>query len=97
MVLPGLRDTQCGFKLFRREAAAEAFGRQTMRSWAFDAEVLYIAERLGYRIAEIPVRWCNRKESKVRVLRDLYKVMRDLSLVRRRHRKLSPADRGRRG
>lgn len=89
IVLPHIADTQCGFKLFTREAAREAFSRQTTKSWAFDAEVLYIAHRLGYRIAEVPVVWRNRPESKVRVLRDLWKVLRDLLAVRCRHRKLN--------
>lgn len=91
IVLPHIADTQCGFKLFTREAAREAFSRQTATSWAFDAEVLYIAHRLGYRIVEVPVVWCNRRESKVRVLRDLWKVLRDLLVVRWRHRKLKPS------
>ncbi len=93
IVLPGLRDTQCGFKLWRREPAREAFSRQTIIGWAFDAEVLYIADRLGYRIAELPVLWRNRRESKVRVLRDAPSVLRDLLTIRRRHRHLKRADR----
>lgn len=93
IILPHIADTQCGFKLFRREAAREAFSRQTATSWAFDAEVLYIAHRLGYRIVEVPVVWCNRRESKVRVLRDLWKVLHDLLVVRWRHRELKPSSR----
>jgi dolichyl-phosphate beta-glucosyltransferase len=94
LLLPQLRDTQCGFKLFRQEAARAAFSRQTLSGWAFDVEVLYIAYRLGYRIAEIPVRWCNRRESKVRVLRDAPRVLRDLLLIRWRHRGLVPSRAG---
>jgi len=88
ILLPHIADTQCGFKLFTRRAAREAFSRQTTTSWAFDAEVLYIAHRLGCRIVEVPVVWRNRPESKVRVLRDLWKVLRDLLLARWRHRGL---------
>jgi dolichyl-phosphate beta-glucosyltransferase len=88
IVLPRLADTQCGFKLFKGEVARKIFPMQTMTSWAFDAEVLFIADRLGYRIVEIPVLWHNRRESKVRVLRDAWKVFRDLVTVRFRHRKL---------
>ncbi|MCX7598052.1 MAG: glycosyltransferase family 2 protein [Armatimonadetes bacterium] len=93
IVLPRIADTQCGFKLFTRQAAREAFSRQASKSWAFDAEVLYIAHRLGYSIVEVPVVWCNRRESKVRVLRDLWSVLRDLLAVRWRHRKLNRRDR----
>ncbi|MBC7288762.1 MAG: glycosyltransferase family 2 protein [Armatimonadetes bacterium] len=93
IVLPHLMDTQCGFKLWKREPAREAFSRQTITRWAFDAEVLYIADRLGYRIAEVPVVWRNRRESKVRVVRDAPSVLRDLLAIRRRHRKLTRTDR----
>lgn len=93
IILPRIADSQCGFKLFTREAARDAFSRQTTKSWAFDAEVLYIAHRLGYRIAEVPVVWRNRPQSKVRVMRDLWKVLRDLLAVRWRHRKLNRRDR----
>ena len=93
IVLPHLRDTQCGFKLWKRHVAREAFSRQTISGWSFDAEVLYVAERLGYKIAELPVLWRNRRESKVRVLRDAPSVLRDLLTIRRRHRKLTVADR----
>jgi glycosyltransferase involved in cell wall biosynthesis len=88
IILPRIADTQCGFKLFKRDAALAVFPLQTMTSWAFDAEVLFIADRLGYRIAEIPVVWHNRRESKVRVLHDAWKVFRDLVTVRFRHRHL---------
>ncbi len=50
LIVPGIRDTQCGFKVFEAEAAAEIFSRQTILGWAFDMELLLIAKRLGYRI-----------------------------------------------
>jgi len=50
-------DTQCGFKLFERSAAREIFSRQTLDGFGFDVEVLYIAQHLGYRTLEVPVRW----------------------------------------
>ena len=50
-------DTQCGFKLFERRAAGEIFKRQLLDGFGFDVEVLYIAKELGYRVAEVPVRW----------------------------------------
>ena len=53
------RDTQCGFKLFEAQAAREIFSRQRLDGFGFDVEVLFIARRLGYAAAEVPVRWNN--------------------------------------
>ncbi len=76
-------DTQCGFKAFRREAARAIFTRQTLDGFAFDVEVLLLAQRLGYRIADHPVEWINSPESKVRILRDSLAMLRDTLRVRR--------------
>jgi len=54
MVAPGITDTQCGFKVFRADVAEAVFGRMTMLSWSFDAEILHIAHLLGYKIVKIP-------------------------------------------
>lgn len=62
-----ISDTQCGFKLFRRDVAREAFKRQTLERWGFDVEVLFIASRLGNRIAEVAVRWDNAEGSKLSI------------------------------
>jgi dolichyl-phosphate beta-glucosyltransferase len=73
-------DTQCGFKLFRADAAREIFSRQRLEGFGFDVEVLYIAHRLGYSCAEVPVRWNDVAGSKVSLWRglgafgDLFKV-----------------------
>ena len=66
-VAVGLRisDTQCGFKLFRADAARETFSRQLIERWGFDVEVLYIARKRGFKIAEVPVRWDNVEGSKL--------------------------------
>ena len=80
--LASLHDTQCGFKAFRREAAREIFSRQTMDGFAFDVEVLLLAERLGCKIADLPVEWINSPESKVRILRDSLAMLRDTLRVR---------------
>jgi len=69
-LLRGVRDTQCGFKLFTREAARVIFSRQTIEGFAFDVEVLVLAERLGHRICEVGVVWRNDRDSRVRVLKD---------------------------
>jgi dolichyl-phosphate beta-glucosyltransferase len=65
LLLPGLRDTQCGFKLFTAEAARRSFGACRLDGFSFDVEALYVARRLGLRIAEIPVVWRNDEASRV--------------------------------
>ena len=67
-----IADTQCGFKLFHRNVAEEVFPRQKQERFGFDAEVLYIAARRGYGIAEIPVRWNHVEGSKVGMLTGLH-------------------------
>lgn len=62
----GIRDTQCGFKLFRREVARRIFSEQTLERFGFDFEVLFLAQRDGFRIHEEPVRWVNDPFTKVR-------------------------------
>jgi len=80
--LAPVRDTQCGFKAFRRTAAHEIFSRQTLDGFAFDVEVLLLAERLGYKLADLPVEWINSAESKVRLFRDSLAMLRDTFRVR---------------
>ncbi len=82
LALPGLQDTQCGFKCFRAAVAEEVFPLQTIVGWTFDVEVLYIARRRGYQIREIPIDWYFNPESKVRVLRDSWRMFRDLLTIR---------------
>jgi dolichyl-phosphate beta-glucosyltransferase len=90
LLLPGLHDTQCGFKLFRRDAAREVFSRSVMNGVSFDVEILFLARRLGYRIAEVPVHWAHRPGSKMRLVRDYGGTLRDLFVIRRLHGRLSP-------
>ncbi len=78
------RDTQCGFKAFRQEVAREVFRRQRIDGFAFDVEVLLLAEGLGYRIEELPVRWLNSPESKVHIVRDSVRMLGDAVRVRKR-------------
>jgi dolichyl-phosphate beta-glucosyltransferase len=84
--LPGIRDTQCGFKLFSRRAALEIFARCAEDGFGFDIEVLYLARRLGYKIAEVPVRWRHVGESKVRLIRDALRMFASTARVVRHHR-----------
>ena len=83
LALPGLQDTQCGFKCFRGDIAEEIFPLQTNTGWAFDVEVLFVARQRGYRIVEVPIPWYFNPESKVRMLRDSWRMLRDLILIRR--------------
>lgn len=87
MALPGLRDTQAGFKCFRGDIAAELFPLQTIMGWTFDVEVLYIARRRGYRIVEVPIDWYFNADSKVRVWRDSVTMFTDLLAIRRNARR----------
>jgi dolichyl-phosphate beta-glucosyltransferase len=65
LLLPGLKDTQCGFKLFTGRAADEAFGACRLDGFSFDVEALFVARRRGLRIAEVPVVWRNDEASRV--------------------------------
>jgi glycosyltransferase involved in cell wall biosynthesis len=93
LLLPSIQDTQCGFKLFRREAATAILGRARLyagpggigagpRVTAFDVELLVVARRLGYRICAVPVVWTYGTRSKVHPLRDTWHNTRDVLLVR---------------
>lgn len=88
VVLGGIRDTQCGFKLFRSTAARAIFSRTRIDGFAFDVEALYLARRLGLRVAEVPVRWHNSPESTVHLVRDASRMFTDLWRIRSVHRDL---------
>jgi len=83
MTLAELRDTQCGFKAFRREAAQTIFQRQQLDGFAFDVEVLVLAERLGLEVRDLPVEWINSPESKVRIIRDSLGMLVDTIRIRK--------------
>lgn len=87
IALPGLQDTQCGFKLFRDDAAETVFRRQTIFGWTFDVEVLYIARVHGYTITEIGVPWYYNADSKVRMAQDAWVMFQDLVRIRRNARR----------
>lgn len=91
LMLPALRDTQCGFKLFTRRAAREAFSRLRDEGWLFDCEVLGIAERLGYRIREVGVVWRDGGDSRVKLWSALWRSIPELLAIRRRLRSVEPA------
>lgn len=80
--VPGIWDTQCGFKAFRAEAAERIFSQTTIDRWGFDIEVLALAQRMGYQIGIVPARWLNDDRSHVR-LADYLHVLGDTFTVRR--------------
>jgi dolichyl-phosphate beta-glucosyltransferase len=77
------RDTQCGFKLFRREAARAVFQRARTDGFAFDVEAILLALQLGYVVREMPVRWINDPESRVTLVRHPVQMLADLWRIRR--------------
>jgi dolichyl-phosphate beta-glucosyltransferase len=83
--LPGIHDSQCGFKCFTREAARRIFPRQRVERFGFDVEVLFVAQLLGYGVAEVPVRWRNDPRSTVHPIRDSASMLADLVRLRVRH------------
>jgi dolichyl-phosphate beta-glucosyltransferase len=78
LILPGLQDTQCGFKCFTAEASERLFKLQTLPGWSFDIELLYLARRAGMRIREIPIHWYFGDDSKVSAVRDALNMIRDI-------------------
>ena len=82
VAIPDVRDTQCGFKCFRREAAHRVFALQRSSRFAFDVELLWIARKLGYRVVEVPVTWVNDPSSRVHPVRDALRMLVDLARLR---------------
>ncbi len=82
-----LSDSQCGCKAFRREAARTIFSRCEVDGFAFDFEAILWAVKRGYRIVEMPVKVVNHRESKVRVIRDTLRMLRDLRKMKKRIKK----------
>ena len=82
VAVPGLEDTQAGFKCFTAAVAQDVFTFQTMEGFGFDVEVLFIARKRGYRIVEVPIQWYYRADSRVRVVSDTLRMFRDVLMVR---------------
>ncbi len=85
--LPGLQDTQCGFKCFRAAVAEDLFQFQTINGWSFDIELLYIAKRRGYKIVELPIPWYFSPESHVQPVKDTIRLSLDILDIRRNARR----------
>ena len=81
MGLP-FKDTQCGFKAFRREAAQVIFRLQRIERWGFDPEILFIARKLKYNIVEVPVTWGHDERSRMSYLKDGMKMLEEMGVIR---------------
>jgi glycosyltransferase involved in cell wall biosynthesis len=82
-LVPGVRDTQCGFKAFTAEAARDLFRRGRINGWAFDLEILALAKRRGWSIEEVGVEWMDDNRSRVNPLKDMWKVIREAVTIKR--------------
>lgn len=82
LALPGLRDTQCGFKCFSAQAAEDLFTVQTVMGWSFDIEVLFVARKRGYKMAELGIPWYYSTQSHVNPVKDALKMMADIVKIR---------------
>lgn len=78
----GFRDTQCGFKLFKSTVAQFLFLKSRINGYAFDVEILHIAEKRGYKIKEYPILWIDRKDSKMRLLKDGLRMLKEVIKIR---------------
>lgn len=87
LVLPGIRDSQCGFKCFRRTIAHDLFKTNKIIGWVFDVEILYISRLRRYQIIEVPVTWYYGEESKVKPITDSWRMLKEVMKVWRNGRK----------
>lgn len=92
MAVSGIDDTQCGFKRLTRVAAHDLFSKMMLSGWGYDVELLALAQRRGYRIAEVPIHWFYGRDSRVRPLRDTIRMVGEVWQVRRRLRLFEPLD-----
>jgi dolichyl-phosphate beta-glucosyltransferase len=82
LAVRGFQDTQAGFKCFRREAAHDLFPYQTMDGFGFDVEILFLAQKRGYRIVEVPINWYYMSNSRVSPVSDSVRMVREILQVR---------------
>lgn len=83
LIVRNIVDTQCGFKLFQREACRHIFSRQQTNGFGFDMEILAIAQKVfGYQIKEVPVSWYDAPNSRIRPVRDAWRTFKELIRIR---------------
>ena len=81
-------DSQSGIKAFKRDAGKSVFSKCTVNGWAFDFEVLMIAEKMGYSVSEYPVTIVNHRESKINLVKDACRMMKDVRSIRKRVKRM---------
>ncbi len=82
LAIPKIQDTQCGFKVFRRQVARDVFALQTIDGWGFDVEVLFIALKHKYKLIEVPITWYYKPQTKISPLRDSINMVLEVMRVR---------------
>jgi dolichyl-phosphate beta-glucosyltransferase len=82
LAVPGLGDTQAGFKCFGRQAARTLFPMQTIAGWGFDVEILMIAQKKKMKIVEVPINWYYNPDSRVRPIYDAYRMFAEVIKIR---------------
>jgi glycosyltransferase involved in cell wall biosynthesis len=87
--LNGIVDTQCGFKFFRGDAGRHLFSRQQIDGYMFDVEILYLAQQIGYRTEQIPVRWRDDGDSRLRLVSGNLRNLQDILSIQWRHRSVT--------
>lgn len=82
LLLPGIHDTQCGFKAFKKDAAHRLFSVSKINGWGFDMEVLALAKAWGYKMKEVPVIWYEIAGTKLKLVRAMIKTLRELFVIK---------------
>lgn len=85
--VPDFEDTQCGFKMFAREAAEDLFGVQQMNGIGFDVEIIYVAKKRGYRIRDVPITWYFDPDSRMRLVQDSLHILIEIWQIRQNWRR----------
>jgi dolichyl-phosphate beta-glucosyltransferase len=86
ITIKGISDTQCGFKCFKNNTAKELFSLSKIDGFSFDVEILFLAKKMKYQIAEVPVEWFNDEKTKVRPILDPIKMLIELFKIRKIHK-----------
>lgn len=89
ILLPGIKDTQCGFKIFKKDAAHKVFSKQTSKGFSFDVEILFLARKMNLKIIEVPINWENVPGSKINLLLDSTKMLLDIIKFKFIHRNVT--------
>ncbi len=90
IIMRGIADTQCGFKLFKKDVGQRLFKLQKISGFSFDVEILYLARRFKYRVKEVPVTWINSPQSRVNLFSEPFKMLLSLFQIRLHYTSLIP-------